>query len=276
MAIKRTDYLAEAVEAARSVIIELTRMLGEYREGMVLVGGWVPELLLGGAERPHTGSLDVDIALDHRALGEAGYQSILRILKSRGYRQGEQPFIFYRAAHINGKSYEVEVDFLSGEYGGTTRKHRTQRIQDLLARKARGADLAFARAAEISVRGTLPDGGMEQARVRVASIAPFIVMKAMALSARLMEKDAWDIYYCVRNYPGGIEALAEEFRPLLKNKLTREALQTLAEKFASPEHSGPKHAADFEDLSTSEERDMLQRDAYERVQSLLSRLRSAS
>lgn len=272
MAIKRTDYLAEAVQAARSVMIELTRMLGEYREGIVIVGGWVPELLFGHAGHPHTGSLDVDLALDHRALGEVGYQSILQILKSRGYRQAEQPFIFFRTVHINGNPYEVEVDFLSGEYGGTTRKHRTQKVQDMLARKARGSDLVFTRTTEISISGSLPDGGLDQVRVRVASIAPFIVMKAMALSSRLMEKDAWDIYYCIRNYPGGDESLADEIRPLLKNKLVQEALQILAEKFASPEHTGPKYVADFEDLAVDEDRDMLQRDAFERIQSLLSRL----
>jgi hypothetical protein len=227
MVTKRIDYLAEAVEAARSVMIELTRMLGEYSEGIVIVGGWVPELLFGHAEHPHTGSLDVDLALDHRALGEVGYQSILQILKSRGYRQGEQPFIFFRTVHINSNPYEVEVDFLSGEYGGTTRKHRTQKVQDMLVRKARGSDLVFTRATEISLSGSLPDGGVDQVRVRVASIAPFLVMKAMALSSRLMEKDAWDIYYCICNYPGGIEPLADEIRPLLKTNWYRKPCKPL-------------------------------------------------
>lgn len=51
MVTKRTDYTAEAVEAARSVMLELTRRLGEYQKGIVIVGGWVPELLRGaGAE----------------------------------------------------------------------------------------------------------------------------------------------------------------------------------------------------------------------------------
>lgn len=136
MAVKRTDYLSEAVEAARSVMIELTRMLGEYREGIVVVGGWVPELLLGHVGRPHTGSLDVDLALDHRTLGEAGYESILQIMRSRGYRQGEQPFIFFRTVHVNRNPYEVEVDFLAGEYDGTARGHRTQKVQDMRPRKA--------------------------------------------------------------------------------------------------------------------------------------------
>jgi hypothetical protein len=86
MAITRTDYTAEAVKASRSVMIELTHLLAEYKEGIVIVGGWVPELLLSDTKQPHTGSLDVDLALDHRTLTEAGYKSILQLLLSRNYR----------------------------------------------------------------------------------------------------------------------------------------------------------------------------------------------
>jgi hypothetical protein len=80
-------------------------------------------------------------------------------------------------------------------------------------------------------------------------------------------------HYCIRNYPGGIEKLADEFHPLLKNKLVQEALENIAEKFASPEHVGPKHVADFEEIIDAEERALLQRDAYERINALLSLLR---
>lgn len=34
------DYTADAVEAARSVMLELVRLLGEYRDDMVIIGGW--------------------------------------------------------------------------------------------------------------------------------------------------------------------------------------------------------------------------------------------
>jgi len=47
--VTKRDYTAEAVEAARSVMLELSHLLGEYRDGIVIVGGWVPELLLSGA-----------------------------------------------------------------------------------------------------------------------------------------------------------------------------------------------------------------------------------
>lgn len=69
--VTRRDYTSEAVAAAKSVLVELARLLGEYRDEIVLVGGWVPELLLGDSEVPHTGSMDIDLALDHRRLKEA-------------------------------------------------------------------------------------------------------------------------------------------------------------------------------------------------------------
>ena len=63
--VTRRDYTAEAVEAAKSVLIELTHLLGEYRDNIVLIGGWVPELLIPQKPRPHVGSIDIDLALNH-------------------------------------------------------------------------------------------------------------------------------------------------------------------------------------------------------------------
>jgi len=57
--VTRRDYTAEAVEAAKSVLIELTHLLGEYRDNIVLIGGWVPELLIPQKSRPHVGSIDI-------------------------------------------------------------------------------------------------------------------------------------------------------------------------------------------------------------------------
>jgi hypothetical protein len=273
MVAKRSDYTTEAVAAARSVLLELARLLGEYQDSVVIVGGWVPELLLSQAPRQHVGSIDVDIALDHRKLKEIGYKTILKLLLSRGYQQSEQPFIFFRTVQMGEQTFDVEVDFLASEYSGTTRGHRTQKVQDMRPRKARGCDLAVRLATEVTLSGTLPGGGKDTATLRVASIVPFLVMKAMALAGRLMEKDSWDIYYCIRYYPGGIDRLVEEFLPHLENSLVQEALTKIAEKFASPEHVGPKHVADFEDLSDPGEREHLQREAFERVQALIDRLR---
>lgn len=151
--VTRRDYTTEKVEAAKSVMIELTHLLGEYRDNIVLIGGWVPELLIPQAPRPHVGSMDIDLALNHLKIQEAGYQLIEELLTARGYYQeeGKQPFIFFRDVPIGGAVVKVQVDLLSGEYEGTGKKHRTQAIQGVKARKTRGCDLAFEMISEVSI-----------------------------------------------------------------------------------------------------------------------------
>jgi hypothetical protein len=268
----RTEYSEQATEAARMVLLELVRILGEYKDDLVLVGGWVPELLFKQANPRHVGSTDVDLALNHLTITNDQYQTILKQLQHHSYLQGEQPFIFFRNVIVNGHEVKVQVDFLSGEYGGTTKKHRHQPVQEIKARKARGCDLAFDLAESVGIEGVLPDGGKDSAIVRVAGIVPFLVMKAMALAARMKAKDAWDIYFCLINYPAGNAALAKAFKPHLENKLVKEALSKLRDKFYSPEHVGPKWCADFDEISNPQDRAIRQRDAFERVNDLLTRL----
>ena len=271
--VTREDYSAVAVQAARSVIVELMHLLAEYREQIVLVGGWVPDLLFPNPRAPHVGSMDVDLALDHRQLREQGYQSIRELLLRRGYEQGSQPFIFHRTCVAAGRSVRVEVDLLAGEYEGTGKGRRHQRTQGVLARKARGCDLAFELAQEVTVEAELPEGGRDAVTCRVAAIVPFLVMKAMALDARLSEKDAWDVYYCLLNYPGGPDALVAAVRPHREHGLVREGLDKIAKHFASPDHLGPVSVAAFEQAgSDDEEHSFLRRDAHERVQHLLQGL----
>jgi hypothetical protein len=191
MALTLRDYSSDQVEAARSVLLELVHLLGEYKDNIVVVGGWVPQLILPPGPTPHVGSIDVDLALNHRNLREAGYASIQALLARRGYEKDpRQPFIYYRTVVVNGNAIKVEVDFLAGEYEGTGAKHRTQTVHEGRARKARGCDLAFDLYVETSIEGQLPEGGRDKASIRVSSVVAFLVMKDMALHDRLKEKDA--------------------------------------------------------------------------------------
>ncbi len=271
--VTRRDYTAEAVEAAKSVLIELMHLLGEYRDDIVLIGGWVPELLLPQEPRRHIGSMDIDLALNHMKIGD-GYKRIEELLHGRGYYQeeGRQPYVFFRNVPVGEQAVTVQVDLLSGEYEGTGKKRRHQVVQDLKARKVRGCDIAFDMAEEISIEGEIPGGGLDRVTIRVASIVPFFVMKGMALDERLKEKDAWDIYYCIQAYPGGIETLAEKFRPHLAHGLVREGLGKIAKHFADIRSIGPRFVAVFEEANDPEEIELLTRDAFERVNAFLERV----
>jgi len=272
MATTKNEYDRLLVEAAHRVLLEVARLLYDYRDGIVLVGGSVPGLLFDQGVSEHIGTIDVDVALDQNTIQEVGYRSIMQLLSKRGYVQGDQPFIFYRTLQVDDQEITVEVDFLAGEYGGTSKKHRTQIVQDIHPRKARACDLAFHNPIQITIEGTLPEGGKDRASIQVASIVPFLVMKAQALNSRLKEKDAYDIYYCLTNFPDGMDALVEAFRTFPDHPLIHEGLAILSEKFSASDSVGPVFVTNFLDENDPETRAQIQRDAYERVQYLLNAL----
>ena len=266
MAVTKDDYPKLAVKAAESVLLELVHILGEYLDSIVVIGGMVPKYLIMETEEPHVGTTDVDLALDHRRFDEPGYQTLHQLLTNHRYQvDRDQPFIYRRPIVMDGRNVIVQVDLLSGEYGGTGRDHRTQTVQDVRPRKARGADMAFDEPVRVKITGELPDGKRDTVTIPVAGIVPFIVMKAMAMRDRLKRKDPYDVYYCLRYFPGGIEKIVEQVKLLKGNRLVQEALEILKAQFNSPEHVGPSHIAEFLELSDPDEVARTRRDAYERV-----------
>jgi len=270
--VTRENYNQREVKACRSVLVELIHLLGEFKDALVLVGGWVPLFLYQESAGEHVGSLDIDLALNH-LVDEETYETIRKALIARGYTEGGQPFIFFRRVSVTGgEPVIVAVNFLAGEYGGTGRSHRHQKFQDIRARKARGCDLAFDNFETVILEASLPEGGIDRVVCRIAAVVPFIVMKGMAMADRLKEKDAWDIYFCLKHHPGGLDDLADLFKEQMTHNLVLEGLQKISEKFQSPEHIGPKHVADFEGIEDEEERALKKRDAFERVDYLLRKL----
>lgn len=270
--VKQSDYSEPEAQACFSAIVEIITILGEYRDNIVLVGGNVPPLLIPSAKEKHPGSLDVDIALDFNNISGDVYKTIVKTLISRGYYQneGEQPFIFYRDIEIKpGKKITVQIDLLAGEYGGTGKKHRHQMIQDAKARKARGCDLVFDAPLKVKIRGALPSGATNEVTIRIPSVGPFLVTKGMALWNRLKEKDAFDIYFCCRYFPGGVEALAEAIIPILGNKLAIEGLGKIKAKFSELTSIGPVGVAVFMEIDDRDERIRIQREAFEFINKLL-------
>lgn len=273
--VKQSDYKETGVQTCLSVLLEVMTILGEFRDNVVVVGGNVPSLLLPNAKEKHTGTLDIDLALDFEHIRDDTYKTIVEALTERGYyqRKDGKHFAFYRDIENQfGQTITVEVDLLSGEYGGTGKGRRHQRIQDAKARKARGCDLVFDSAAKVSLEGTLPNGAKTKILIRIPSIGPYLVMKGMAIWERLKEKDAYDIYYCCDNWPGGMDALVKALCLLTKNKLGMEGLGKIRAKFDALEGVGPTWVADFLEVTNPEERARIQRRAFELVDVLMKRL----
>ncbi len=263
--VSKQDYDPVAVKAARAVLVELNHVLGEYREHVVIVGGWVPSLLVSNPSEEHVASTDVDLALNFKKISKSGYRSIVKTLEQSDYYQKDdkQPFQWFKKVRLKGhEPVEVQVDFIAGEYGGRGRRRRTQHVQDVKARKARGCDLSFDDPKKIVVEGELPGGGVDSVRVRVANFVQFLTMKGMALIDRKKEKDAYDIYFVIRHYPGGGKALAKEFLPRRKEGLVMEGLQKIKLGFLSADHFGPQWVVDFSEISDDEVRDIAKQEAF--------------
>ena len=265
------DYSEGQNRAAHRVLVELVNIFEEYKDEIRIVGGWVPDLMFPG--EGHIGSVDVDVLINHLTLKDEGYQNMSRILKSNGYKEHpDKYFSFVKTIDIDGISYDVDVDILAGMYGGTQSKRRSQHVQGIKALKATGGNFAFEFPAQnISIEAKRTDGAMDVANVNVVAVVPYIIMKTVAMG-RGKAKDAYDIYFILKHYRGGVEALANEFKPVNDKELVLEMRKKLAGKFASVDHAGPKDVADFIDLEDEEGTEMIKRDAYEQVQALLNYL----
>jgi hypothetical protein len=257
----------DATTAARSVLVEVLTVLAGYLDKLVIVGAWVPELLF--PNRGHIGSTDVDLALDVTRILPAAYEAITRRLTDAGYERTDLPNRFVKG--VGSSNVQVKVDLITGEFGEPCATQSHVQFQDMLVWKAHGVDLAFSFWTTVDVSGTLPRGGRQTLKARVPTASAYLCIKAITLAERMKEKDAYDIVFCVGNYPGGPRALASEFAPLMGHQLAQEGLTHLRAKFRTIEEVGPVWAAQAAE-EAGEDKEIARRRAFELVSALLDEL----
>ena len=265
------DYSEGQKTAAYMVLGEIVNLLDEFSDHIRIIGGWVPTLLY--PESDHIGSIDVDVLLNQLEIKKAeSYETIHRLLMKNGYvKHPEKYFTFVKTVAVQGVSYDVDVDFLSGKYGGdggNVSKH----IDGIKALPATGGNFAFEfPPTDVKIEYKRPDGALDRGHVNVISIVPYLVMKAMALG-RGKPKDAYDIYCTINNYHGGVKALATEFTPYIDKELVQKMKEKLQDKFASVDHAGPADIASFFGITDEDEIARIKQDAYQKVKYLVSKL----
>lgn len=265
------DYSEGQKTAAYTVLGEIVNLLNEFADNMRIIGGWVPMLLY--PESNHIGSIDVDVLLNQLEIKKAeSYKTIKRLLIQNGYvKHPEKYFTFVKTVIVQGVPYDVDVDFLSGKYGGDggdVSKH----IDGIKALPATGGNFAFEfPPTGVKIEYKRPDGALDTGHVNVISVVPYLVMKAMAMG-RGKPKDAYDIYCTVDNYPGGVKALAMEFAPYIGKELVQKTKQKLQEKFASIEHAGPVDIVLFLGIKDEDEVALIKQDAYQKINYLIGKM----
>ena len=268
---QREDYSDRQVEAAHRVLVDLGQVLKSFEDCLVVVGGWVPDLLMKNSEEQHVGSIDVDLALDVTKLAEGKYAKLLKTLLNTGrYKQAEEAFKLYSEVDLKDGQppIRVEVDFLKSP-GAKTKKNHTKLTTHFRPLDADGCAAAFEHPELVIFSGKMIKSGTNRVQFRVASIADFLVMKSFALANRDKPKDAYDICYCLQNYPDGLEKLAANWKQRTDKKDVIKAISILKEKFATVEWYGPQQVVEFYNSSNAEERETQARRAYELVAKFL-------
>jgi hypothetical protein len=272
------DYDDRTTTAVKSVLIEIGQILGSFKGKFAVVGGAVPWLLLNNEVMPHVGSLDVDLSLDAEALGDGEYVTLIDALKRHDYDQREELRRFQLVRKVpvkdGGAPIDIIVDFLMPRDAEIV-KNNPPLLNNFAVQRADGADLALRFYQMVAIDGPMPAGGTNRVEIAVCSIPALLAMKGHALRGRHKQKDAYDIYYCIRNYPDGIGALAESCRPILGRPKGAEGYRYIAEKFDTAGGYGPTCVRNFvADTQILGERsaDQWQQDAFGQVDEWLRAL----
>ena len=272
------SYDDRTTHAVYAVLIELGQVLGAYTDRFVVVGGSVPWLLYPNSEPRHLGTLDVDLSLDHKRLGDGQYATVVELLEHAGYVRGQDgmaPYQMVRTVPIDhGDPVRVMVDFLMPRRAKVAR-NRPSLVADFDVINADGADIANANFVQKEFSGQMPDGRANTVKLRIASIPALLVMKGYAVVGRDKAKDSYDIYYVIKHFEEGIDALRDACVPLMQNPVAKEAYGNIAAKFSSRDAYGPQTVAKFlleSGALGGMTRAQAIEDAYQQVRAWLARM----
>ena len=247
------DFDPALIRASRSALLELARTLKHYSEALVLVGGWVPYLLIENHPRPgtrftHVGSIDIDLVVDPGKVGEEEYATIVEMISEVGWKGiGGKRFSFLRTVPCDDSiPRDIQVDFLTPQAKVTGKEHRHRPIQpDLQARTMRGAELALNHREARKLSGILPGGAETTVEFLMLDVAGCLGTKGIVLGERFKQKDAYDIISVLDEYGSGIPEIARIIKPFRQDPLIEEAIRVLADKFRTERSEGPAWYSEF-------------------------------
>jgi len=249
------DYTKENVELVRQTCLYVSTKLGDLLDDLVIVGGLVPSLLVPDESIPagedvHIGTMDLDLGLSLAILDRERYEDLTQRLHRSGFEPDENEegnTTFQRWKVRTSSGLKVTVDFLippslAADKGGDLRHIE----KDFAAVITPGLRLAFQDKKKVSLKGVTLKGEKAEREIWVCGPGAFIVLKALAFHQRGENKDAYDLYFVIRNYGSGIDEVCECLNPLLKEAETKSALEILSRDFVDPDSVGPSRVAQFQ------------------------------
>jgi len=130
---------------------------------------------------------------------------------------------------------------LKSDEGGTIRSLEP----DFAALITPGLGLAFLDKRRVTLSGVTIFGERATRDVWVCGPGAYVVLKALAVRNRGENKDAYDLYYVLRNYGAGVKDIASVLRPFLTDEAAIQALAVLRADFLDHQAIGPRRVAEF-------------------------------
>jgi hypothetical protein len=245
-------YKSEQVELVRATCLYVATKLGNIMDELVVIGGLVPSLLIEQDDLPdgtdaHVGSMDLDIGLALALLDEGRYRTLTERLHRAGFEQdlNEQGKPTRQRWKIE-RTEKVTVDFLIQPSLPDDRGGKLRNIEpDFAAVIAPGLHLAFQDRERIELSGRTIMGERATRKIWVCGPGAYVVLKSLAFRLRGENKDAYDLYYLVRNYKKGVDDVASRLRPLLGDPSAQQAIDILKDDFLAHDNVGPRRVAEF-------------------------------
>jgi hypothetical protein len=246
------DYAPEYVERVRATCLYVATKLGDLTDDLVVVGGLVPSLIvdqenLAEGVEAHVGTMDLDIGLAVALLDQGRYRELSERLRRGGFTQDEN-----ERGNATRQRWKIEaaekvtLDFLIAPTRPDDRGGNLRNIEpDFAAIIALGLQLAFVDRQRITLTGRTITGEDAEREIWVCGPAAYIVLKALAFSLRGENKDAYDLFYVVRNYGAGVQEVAGVLRTILDDSDTQRAVAVLRQDFTDHNGLGPRRVAQF-------------------------------
>lgn len=249
---RASEYRSEQLQFVRATCLYVATKLGDLMDDLVVVGGLVPSLIVDQESHSddaevHVGTMDLDIGLTLALLEEGRYRTLTERLRSAGFAMDtNDDGNATRQRWKIASPRTVTVDFLiqpslAGDKGGALRNIEP----DFAAVIAPGLALAFRDRERVTIDGRTLFGEKASREFWVCGAGAYVVLKALAFESRGENKDAYDLYYVIRNYGAGVGDVVARLRPLLGDAEAQKALGILRRDFIDPEGVGPLRVAYF-------------------------------
>ena len=250
--ITASGYTPEHLELVRATCLYVATKLGDLMDELVIVGGLAPSLLIDQMNLPegvdsHVGTTDLDVGLTVALLDQQRYTTLTERLRRAGFSPdlNEEGNPTRQRWKIEDTA-KVTVDFLiqptlPGDRGGRLRNIEP----DFAALIAPGLHLAFVDRRRVTLSGKTFWGEEATRDVWVCGAGAYIVLKALSFRDRGENKDAYDLFYVIRNFGLGVSDVADALRPLMDDPSAVKAAEILEQDFPDHDAVGPRRVAEF-------------------------------